>query len=206
MFKVDKVANKLGNNISKELNFDGDKRDVIVYGIFAILQITLSIVITSVFGLFLGVLLESLIVSFATAILRKYSGGAHANTPGKCIVIGTIVCVLPTFLITKLIYDFNIYIVSLIGIIIFIGTYYLIYMFAPVDSVAKPIRNQDKRKKLKKGSILILSVYLVIVICLILSYKVTLNNKYLIYAICMYIGIAWQAFTLTNASHFILKK
>lgn len=204
MSKIEKLSNNISANIAKELNLDIEKKEIINYGLFAVIQILFSIVLTMIFGLIFNVFLESLIVAFTISILRKSSGGAHASTPGRCAILGTIVSV-GFGLVAKLI-EKNAVIISLIGIIIFFWSFYIVYKLAPVDSAAKPIKNQERRKKLKRSSMMILSVYLVIAIANILYHYYSVNVSVLTYTLCIYMGLVWQIFSLTKSGHLILGK
>lgn len=204
MSKIEKLSNNISANIAKELNLDIEKKEIINYGLFAVIQILFSIVLTMIFGLIFNVFLESLIVAFTISILRKSSGGAHASTPGRCAILGTIVSV-GFGLVAKLI-EKNAVTISLIGIIIFFWSFYIVYKLAPVDSAAKPIKNQERRKKLKRSSMMILSVYLVIAIANILYHYYSVNVSVLTYTLCIYMGLVWQIFSLTKSGHLILGK
>ena len=60
----------------------------------------------------------------------------------------------------------NLKLIIILGVVIFIWSYYIIYKLAPVDSASKPIVKEEKRKRMKKGSIILLSVYLIITVFL----------------------------------------
>lgn len=204
MWSVEKICNKISNNIATELKCDEEKKLVINYGIFAIIQMGIAICLTIIFGLLFNVVAEALIVSFTISILRKSSGGAHASTPGRCAILGTIVSV-GFGLVAKRI-EKNAVTISLIGIIIFFWSFYIVYKLAPVDSAAKPIKNQERRKKLKRSSMMILGAYLVIAIANILYNYYSVNVSVLTYTLCIYMGLVWQIFSLTKSGHLILGK
>ncbi|MFQ9976673.1 accessory gene regulator ArgB-like protein [Clostridium cadaveris] len=204
MLNVEKICNKISNNIATELKFDEEKKSVINYGMFAVIQMVIAIGLTIIFGFVFHVLVEALIVSFVISILRKSSGGAHARTPGRCAVLGTVVSV-GFGLLSKFV-DKSLIAIMLTGIIIFLWSFYIVYKLAPVDSAAKPIKKQERRKKLKRSSIIILSVYLILVIVNIIYYYYTSNISVLTYTICIYMGLVWQIFSLTKSGHLILGK
>ena len=201
------LCKNIANKIGKELNFDNDKREVIAYGTFAFLQILLNLLLVIIFGFLFHVLLEALIVSFSIVILRKYSGGAHASSPSGCTAIGTIVCVVQALIITIIAsYITNFSLIVILGLIIFIWSYYLILKLAPVDNVNKTIKSQAKRYRMKKDSILILSAYAIIVIINAILYKLMGGKLLIVYTLCIYGGILWQVFTLTKNGHLLLAK
>ena len=204
---MEKLANNIANKVASELSLDEDNKEVIAYGAFALMQMVLSIILVFLFGLLFHVAFEALIISFTAAILRKYSGGVHASSPWICNFIGIITCVGQALLISFLISQgVNLKLIIVLGVVIFIWSYYIIYKLAPVDSIAKPIVKEEKRKRMKKGSIILLSVYLIITVIFILLYLSSGEVKFLSYILCIYSGILWQVFTLTTPGHLLIGK
>jgi accessory gene regulator B len=204
MLKIEDVCEKISSNITQELNLDDDKKSIINYGIFAFVQIGICIGLVIIFGLIFNVVIEALIVSFTISILRKSSGGVHATSPGRCAIIGTITSIGLGF-ISKYI-NASLGLIIFVGSIVFIWSYYIVYKLAPVDSIAKPIKNIKKRTRLKKSSIMILSVYLFIVIINILYFYFMKNSIVLMYSLCIYMGLLWQIFSLTKYGHLVMGK
>lgn len=204
MLKLENLCNKISNYISEELNLDDNRKAIINYGIFAFMQMIICILLVMIFGAVFNVFFEAIIVSFTVSILRKSSGGVHASSPKACAVIGTISSIWMAKISQNIQVDFNRLII--LGVIIFIWAYYFIYKLAPVDSIAKPIKNLEKRKRLKKNSIIILSAYLIIVIINFTYFYLIKNESALIYISCIYMGILWQVFSLTKSGHLLLGK
>lgn len=204
---MEKLTNNIAGKVAAELNLDNDNKEVIAYGIFALMNIALSIILIIIFGMIFGVTIEALIVCFTGSTLRKYSGGAHATSLGRCTAIGTIVCIgqaiLFLFLIGPVI---NLGLLLFLGIGIFTLAYYFIYKLVPVDSPAKPIRTKEKKIRMKKGSVFVLSGYIVIVVINIFIYKFLRDERFMVYSLCIYGGVAWQIFTLTALGHSTMNK
>lgn len=204
---MERIANNIANKIALELSLDNDKKEVIAYGAFSLLQMTISIILVIIFGRIFNDIIGALIISFTASTLRKYSGGIHASSPGICTFLGILVSVGQASLIYLLIGSWDsLNLVIILGVLIFLLSYYLIYKLAPVDNVKKPIKKEEKRKRMKKGSILILNVYLIIVTFLIMLYAINSDRKLLIYSTCLYGGLLWQVFTLTDLGHLIIGK
>ncbi|WP_242834230.1 accessory gene regulator B family protein [Clostridium pasteurianum] len=77
---------------------------------------------------------------------------------------------------------------------------------SPVDSPAKPISSIKLRKQLKKKSMLILFFmslisYILIIVYIAVKYSILLQLSQ-----CIFIGVLWQCFTLTNNGHVIMGK
>lgn len=207
MFSMERLTKNIAEKITLELELDSERKEVIAYGIFMLLQTILSIFLILIFGLIFGVWIEALIVSLAASILRKYSGGVHASSPGVCATVGTIVVILIALIISIFIAPIiNLFLVIFLGAITLAYSYYLIYKLVPVDSAAKPIKTQKKKERMKKGSILILDVYMLIIVLNIILYIHTNEKWFLIISLCIYGGTVWQVFTLTNAAHLMFMK
>ena len=201
---IQRGCEKISSKIATELHMNEEQKAIIRYGIFAMIQTTIAIFTNILFGTLLGVLIPSLIISFIAVILRKYSGGAHAQTPESCVIIGTLVSVGGALAVSYI--SWNMELIILLGIILFAIAYYTICKLAPVDSAAKPIRKEEKKKMLKKRSIFILMIYYIIILISLLFH---LNNGYkglLLYIACIYVGIGWQVFTLTHMGHLVMRK
>ncbi|EQB88605.1 accessory gene regulator B [Clostridium punense] len=204
---MEKLCNKIAEKIAIELNFDRNKKEVIAYGMFALFQMILSIVLVALFGVLFNVLIKALIISFTVSILRKYSGGAHASSSISCIFLGTLICIGQAILVKFLGNQqvaLNFMILS--GAIIFAWSYFIVYKFAPVDSPAKPIKNKDKRQRMRKGSIIILSAYVVIVIINLVMYYFIRNSIVINYCLSIYIGVLWQVLTITTYGNTFVTK
>ncbi len=200
------VSNKLAQKISSELNFDEEKSKVVYYGIFAFLQVLASLALVTLFGLLFGVVTQALVASFASSILRQYSGGVHATRPSICLIVGTLatiaIAVTAHYSIDAIAHEY----LAAIPVILILVSYYLVIKLAPVDSPAKPIRTQTKRNKMKKLSLIVLSVYAAIIAALLIFYFTEEKIVCLEYAMCIGIAVGWQSFNLTIIGHRVLKK
>jgi len=203
---MEKLSQNIAYRVVTELDLDKDNREVIAYGAFAILQMLLSIILVTIIGYLFNVVVQALIISFTASILRKCSGGAHSSSPRVCVVVGTIICIGLAVTATILCSLISFKTLILIGSAIFMIAFYAIYKLAPVDSPSKPIKKIENIKRMKRGSVLILSVYLIIAVINMMLYICLGYNKFLICTTCMYVAILWQVFTLTSFAHIVLTK
>jgi accessory gene regulator B len=204
MFRIERISKKIADTLANNLDLDNDNREVLAYGAFALLQILLSIILVAVFGLIFNVIIEALIITFTISIFRKYSGGVHASTSDSCVIIGTIISVGLAVLFSRLSSGPYLHGVLVFGLATFAWAYYVVYKLAPVASPAKPIKNKEKRKRMKKGSILTLSVYMALAASLVGFFYSGGGSRLLSYSYCIYGGVLWQTFTLTNVGHLIM--
>jgi len=194
---MEKLANKIANKISDELKFDDEKRKVINYGIYGLIQLVVFIFSTLILGLILGIAIEALIMSFTASLLRKYSGGAHVSNIEICTLISVMVATIFPLLIKYFLLSFmSIYILGFLVIIVFLLSFFFVYKLAPVDSPNKPIKTEKKKKRMRKGSFLSLILFLGVSILLLIfgtDYKI-------FYGFCLSIlfAVSWQILTLTK--------
>lgn len=202
MFNIENISKNISENLKIQLDLNDERSSVIQYGLYAFFHMGISILIVAIIGAIFNVMIEALIISFVIAIFRKSSGGVHASTAINCTIIGVIISVLPAFIVTR--FKFNLNYVIAIGVIVFTIATILTYELAPVDSINKPIRKKEKIKRLKKSSIIILTIYMSLVTINILFYSLNKTEIFLVYSICIYIGVIWQVFTLTKSGHIIV--
>ena len=201
---MEKIAHKLASNISKALNYNYEQEQVIRYGLIAIIQVLVTILLVSIIASILHILPEALIITFSVSLLRKYSGGSHANTIEACTataVIYSIVFALISKTLLRPIFNS----ISLIAVTftIFLLAYWIIYKKAPVDSPNKPIKSPQKIKRMRKGSFLVLTAYLIVSVLFIqLSQS---DSIWISYTLSLLFGIAWQIITLTRVSAILFK-
>lgn len=206
MSLTEKIATKIGNNAKLLLNANEEQEQIIVYGAINLFQMLFAILWVIIAGLLFGVFYEALIFSITASILRKYSGGVHASSPSRCIIIGTLSSVLAGILVNKILCTLNCVTVIGISISIIIFAFITVSKNAPVDSIKKPITNIETRKQFKRKSILVIFIFLFIIIILfILSQKFS-NLYYIKLMESISLGILWQTITLTKIGISLLNK
>lgn len=196
MVSLESLAISIGKKSKKVLNFDDDKEEVIVYGAILFLNISIAVLCVMVLGFLFGVLYEALLFSLIVAILRKYSGGAHASSPGRCAIIGAVFSVGAGVLINKILFSINSNLVISFSILLLIISFFIVYKNAPVDSINKRITNVELRKRFRKNSIKIVSVALIIVVALFICYLFSFDIFYIRTIECVSIAIMFQSLSL----------
>lgn len=202
MLSIEDLSKNITKELEEQLNLNDEKASVVQYGLYAFFHMGLSILLVAIIGAIFNVMIESLIISFVISIFRKSSGGAHASTSLNCAIIGALISVIPAYIISKI--SINANYILLIGIVSFVISTIVTYRLAPVDSPNKPIKKKEKIKRLKRGSIIILLIYILLVILNITFYNFNKNEIFLSYSLCIYIGVIWQVFTLTKLGHNII--
>ncbi|WP_411682629.1 accessory gene regulator ArgB-like protein [Clostridium thailandense] len=206
MFLIEKISNKIGNKIALNLDLDKDNEEIIAYGAFNLLQAIFCIFWVVILGIILKVLVQALIISFSWALLRKYSGGAHASTPNRCAGIGAVETSALALIVNEVFPLFSIEIIGFILVLCMVSSYYIINKLAPVDSEAKPIVKLETRKRLKRNSIRVLNLFAIIIIILGIIYFRSGSKFFLNTIEALLLGVMWQASTLTAKGHQLLYK
>lgn len=194
---IEKILDKIVSKIHASTNKTKEEIEVVKYGLFALIQMIISIVLVLVFGFIFGVALEAIIASFSIAVLRKSSGGVHASTPEVCLVVGTIISIIIGKI--SMIYNCDYIFIEVFNIISLI----VVSSKAPVQSKNKPIGDK-KKKRLKKKSILI-TVIIISLSSLLLYFGYQKSKiNFIWYANAMSLGMLWQAFSLTKIGEKIM--
>jgi len=202
---MERLARKLATDIARSLKYDDEKERVIAYGLTAMLQVAVTVILVFSIGLLVGAPIEALIICFSVSILRKYSGGAHVGTIEECTAISVIYCVVFALISRRLLLPvLNTYSMLSIIIVVYVLSFIAIFKLAPVDSPNKPIKTEKKKRRMRRGSFITLTVYFVLsILFLLLSFKYHITNSF---GISLIFGISWQILTLTKFGIYFLKK
>jgi accessory gene regulator B len=135
----DVIVDKALDFINKNTKYDENELKKIRYGLEGIYLTITKIIIVLVIGVFFHTLDSVLLTLLFFNILRFFAFGLHAKKSYQCLILSII-----QFNILPLLFNylFNntlaIYIVFVIALLSFI-------LFAPSDTVKRPLRNKKKR-------------------------------------------------------------
>lgn len=203
---IENISKVIAEKVSNELNYDNERKEIIQYGTYALIQTLTSIISVLILGLVFNIALEALIFLFTASILRKYSGGAHSESSNICTLLGIIISIFIGFLIKSSFFvKMNFEIIVFVGIVIFIFAYFIVFKYAPVDTPNKPIKTEKKKKRMKKGSLKILTIYLFMELFSIILYYNSGWSLAKSIMLSIMLGVAWQCMTLTYIGHILLK-
>ena len=146
--------------ITKYKKYSKKEIEKLKYGLEGLyLTITKTIIIL-VLSLILGIFKEVIIVLILFNIIRYTGFGFHAEKSYQCLITSTLlfICIPLFFLKTPLSFNVQI-IISIVCIISYL-------LFAPADTVKRPLPNKKKRIIRKIVTILIGIIYLSLIIIL----------------------------------------
>lgn len=206
MSLTEKIAAKIANNAKVFLNINEEQEQIIIYGAINLFQMIFAILWVMIAGMIFGVFYEALIFTITVSVFRKYSGGGHASSSSRCIIIGTISAVTAGILIHNILYIFNSSIVMIMSIVFMIFAFTTVLKNAPVDSIKKPITDWEARKQFKRKSVVILFVFSFIISILFILNQKDSQLCYIKLIESISLGILWQTITLTKSGISFLNK
>lgn len=204
---IENVSNSMATKIGQKTNKSKDEIEVMNYGLFICLHTIVSFIITIIIGILIGRLKEILIITLVSSSLKRCSGGVHATSPNRCLIIGLIFSVILTYICGI----FNIYgdnlIMYLSSLIIITFCYYIFYKKAPVGTKNKPLKKESTRKKLRKKLFKLLNLYIVIIIlCILVMQTKLIKYNLTSFIYCIELGILLQTISLTKLGETTILK
>lgn len=178
------VSEKLTMIITHDLSYDEEKKEIIAYAIETALLSFAGVILLAVFGYLLHVLFPAAIAATFGVLLRRVSGGAHFNTPSKCLIIGAVTYTLLGLLAQKL--SGTLLAGQYILVAILLVCLVVVALLAPVESEGKPIHSLGLKRKLKLASMLFV---ILTILTVILSNHALLN-------LSAVLGVLYQSLTL----------
>lgn len=168
MNSIEKLSKGLSNKLGDRLEKTDEERAVLNYGLFIIIHTLVSVFITLTIGFILGLFIEVSIIAFSSSMMKRYSGGVHASTPGRCSAIGVILATSLGILCKYLVNNLDSIGIIMILIIGFSLCYFGLYKKCPVPSKNKPMKKESTRKRLRKKAFNLMNTYILIVLLLYL--------------------------------------
>ena len=198
---MESLAKAIAASIGQKLGKNEDEVAVIAYGLIGIFQFLAILIISLTIGIIFGFVAEVLTIFLSVGFLRRLTGGAHSRGLYNCLVYSVVfVCgfsALCHFLLAQL--PMPRVILPAVAAIYLFG-YITIALKAPVTPKNKPCRTEEKRRRLRRGSFTVLSVFLVLDALLLILGKGTL------YAIglALAVSVLWQIFMMTRPGQALI--
>jgi accessory gene regulator B len=199
------LSDRIAQKIADELKLDAEQQAVIRYGAFMLLQAGACIVLSLALGVLLGVFWHVAVASLVMNLLRQYSGGAHASKPSVCLVVGTAATLVLALAARSLSGVAPIAAVAA-GAGVFVFAFVQTARYAPVDSKAKPVTAPQKRAKMRRISLGILTGFVFLSAVFVAVALVTGAAIWVGLLFSLYAGVLWQTATLTITGRKILSQ
>lgn len=177
------IANRIVNFIYSKDNLLIDERDVYVYGYEIILSSCITFLLLISTGLLFGLPIEAVTFFIVFYLLRRRTGGYHANTYLKCNLFFETNIILAMILASL---NFNFFVKTIINVTSFLFCLILTIVKAPISNENKPI-SKRMRKRHKIWSISL-------AICFETISVFVFNNSSI--SICISLAMASTAFAM----------
>lgn len=151
----EKYLNFTTSFITKYNNYNDEQIEEIRYGLEGLYLTFTKLVIILIISLILHITKELVILLILFNLLRFTGFGFHARTSLECLVCSTLLFIGLPFLILYL--KLSKIILLILGIISLI----VLAIYAPADTVKRPLPNKKKRVYRKISTIIISSTYIV---------------------------------------------
>ena len=155
---MEKLIQKI---VEKQIEYKTIKLEdinVYVYGYTLLFEVVINVIIALIIGILSGNLILICLFLCNYIPLRSFCGGWHADKLWKCTIYSNISLIIVIFLCKYIIYVFTYKVI----IIVFGGCVCFILSCTPMDTDAKRITVDDKRKY-KKSIIIIVIIHSVII-------------------------------------------
>lgn len=199
---MEHLARKIAESAGKPLGKSEEEIAVMAYGLIGILQFSAIFVLASVIGLIFGFWFEVATVFLSVGFLRRLTGGAHSSGIYSCLVYSVLfVCgfsALARYALVQLPFVWN---CVLCGAIFTFG-YVMIALRAPVTPPNKPCRTEKKRKRLRRGAFIVLSVFLLLVVATLVFH--TASHRLYTVGLALALSTLWQITMMTKAGRVFI--
>ena len=148
------------NFITKNETLDEETKEKVAYGLEGLYISITKLLFLNLVALVLGFWLEFILSLVLFNFLRFFGFGAHANNSKACLITSSILLVgVPYLLLHVTLPNYIIYSLCGLSIIIFI-------LYAPADTEKRPLTNKKKRKIRKIMTVIVASIFTILIIFL----------------------------------------
>ena len=186
----ERFLNSCINFITKYNNYTEKDIKKLRYGLEGLYLTVSKCLVIFLISLLLNFFVELIIIVFLYNLLRFFGFGFHAEKSWQCLIISIFIFNIVPFIIFKL--SLNLYIIISFSIICLIG--YLLW--APADTIKRPLKNK-KKKFIRKVVILILGIIYTIIAILFKDF-----SKYLLSAMIIELLVVSPLFYLVTRQPF----
>lgn len=148
---------KIRTAIKKQYpNYNDDKIDEIMYGIEGLYLTFTKTVVICIIALILGILKELICLLIAFNFIRFFAFGMHASKSSICLIFSSLVFIIFSILCKYIVLP------KYLLYILYLLTLAIISIYAPSDTVKRPLIKRKKRIKFKILSIKVVIIYFIL--------------------------------------------
>lgn len=131
---------RLTSRLGKRGYLPDSEEEIVAYGLFSLLSKLMYAVICLVTGLVFGICVESMIFYAVFLFVKKYGGGFHASTEGRCMIISTAEILLSVCFVFFALREPA---VLKSGVLASAAAYIIICILSPAAAKEKPLDNAE---------------------------------------------------------------
>lgn len=150
------VINKMVNFLSKYETYEGEDLERLKYGLEGIYLTITKLVVILLLAIVLNIFKEVILTLLFFNIIRYFGFGIHAKKSWQCLISSTICfIVLPYIMLNINISKFSMLIISIVCLIDLL-------IFAPADTIKRPLKNKKKKLIRKIATVIVAIIYIIL--------------------------------------------
>lgn len=158
---------RLTSRLGRRGYLPDSEEEIVAYGLFSLLSKLMYAVICLVAGLVFGVCIESMIFYAVFLFVKKYGGGFHASTEGRCMIISTAEIVLSVCFVFFALREPA---VLKSGALASAAAYIIICILSPAAAKEKPLDSAEKIRYRERSIIRVTLTFAAVTAALVLDY------------------------------------
>lgn len=114
------------------------ERVILAYGLSKFAYLFINFILIIIVGIIIGDLSNCIGYLITFYLLRKYAGGYHAPSKTICLIVTCVIEIVAigAICVTR---------INMYSFVLYIGISLLIYLYAPIEAVNKPLTSEEKK-------------------------------------------------------------
>ncbi len=158
---------RLTSRLGKRGYLPDSEEEIVAYGLFSLLSKLMYAVICLIAGLVFGICVESMIFYAIFLFIKKYGGGFHASTEGRCMIISTAEILLSVCFVFFALRE---PVVLKSGALASAAAYIIICILSPAAAKEKPLDNAEKIRYREHSIIRVTLTFAAVTAALVFGY------------------------------------
>ncbi len=158
---------RLTSRLGKRGYLPDSEEEIVAYGLFSLLSKLMYAVICLIAGLVFGICVESMIFYAIFLFIKKYGGGFHASTEGRCMIISTAEILLSVCFVFFALREPA---VLKSGALASAAAYIIICILSPAAAKEKPLDNAEKIRYREHSIIRVTLTFAAVTAALVFGY------------------------------------
>ncbi|MDE6252877.1 MAG: accessory gene regulator B family protein [Lachnospiraceae bacterium] len=175
---IERCADAVTDWLISHYAVEEQDRELYVYAVYSFLMTISPLLLSLIFGIMMGMVMQSIILIIPFMVIRKYSGGFHAKNAWSCLICSCLLLILCISMTSYIKCGFGLTTVTVMAL----GS---LMVCSPVDSENRRLELHEK-KRYKYMTIVLVFAFELLSAALYLFHMYT-------YVVCISIGIILAA-------------